>query len=161
MKNTMDPRLLAARHALGLLRPVQLCDVARAWLAAGLYSPALARLGAARDLDPGEVAGLFVDALEERGIPVPRQRDAVLRVADHYAEQMLDEFTDRLELTRKLIRDAYARWDEDRDRSLDAFVYWEREWSFARDAERRAECEAAIRETAALFLDRRRRGVIA
>lgn len=157
----MEPRLLAARHALGLLRPVQIVDIARAWLAAGIYSPSLVKLGHARDFDPDTISALFVESLAERGIASPRQRDAVLRVADHYAEQILDEFSDRVQLTRKLIRDAYARWDEDRDRSLDAFVYWEREYELARDAERRVECVSAMRETARIFIDRRRRGVIA
>lgn len=148
----MDVKLAAARYSLGLFQGYELPVVANAIMTSGRYSRSILALAQHPDPFMENVAPLFEQALDELGVALPTQRAAVLTIARSICLELLEYDVDHYALVRKLIREAYINWDEDKDRSLDAFLYWEREYEHARGEERRRECIEAIVENARHFI---------
>ena len=86
----MDLALASARHAIGLLGPDELAQLADSALASGIYSPALDELASLRKpVVMADAAPLFEAAIAELGGTIPTASDA----AWHVARQHLSEIS--------------------------------------------------------------------
>jgi len=134
--------MVAARWVLGLIPSQALPKIATHALEAGLDSPALREL--AGELYPtlGASGPLFEQILDEVGIDIPDRSRAGLVLARAYAAQITDGTLSPYEGARKIWR---IQIEVALRPELDSFVYWASEWQDADGAERRHECEAAIR----------------
>ncbi len=86
----MNPKIIAARWALGQLPSEQLPRIALQWLEAGWDSPTLRILAGETNPIMSEVGPMFNDVLEELNISLPTSTEAVARLVSEVAQQIVD-----------------------------------------------------------------------
>jgi hypothetical protein len=141
----------AARWVLGLSAGTKLVRAAVDALREGYDGPSLRVLAGYDDPAPCDIAALVEQCFDELKASRPDRRDAALLLAREHAEGIMNGSLQPYE-GASLIWRQLATVIRPEDHSLDGFVYWADEYEDASDEQRSAECEAAILETARLFL---------
>lgn len=98
----MSRQTIVALWALGRLRSEQIPEIATDWLANGLDSPSLRRLAGVSAPVMSEVGPLFERALTELRVVTPQKSEALMRLARHYAQQIVDGTVSPYDGARKL-----------------------------------------------------------
>lgn len=86
----MNPKIIAARWALGQLPSEQLPSIALQWLEAGLDSTTLRILAGETNPIMSEVGPMFDDVLEELNISIPTSTEAVAQLVSEVAQNIVD-----------------------------------------------------------------------
>ncbi len=97
-------RVMAAYDALGMATTDWLIDAAHKALDDGVYSPNLGHLATFRDPTWGDCHPLFVSALEELEVPVPKPAAAVLALLDLHVIETAEGVTS----PARMLNDLYA-----------------------------------------------------
>lgn len=119
--------LAASKAVLGLLPSDDLSQVAVEALEHGCDSPSLRILSGLHAGEPEEARTLFKQALSELNVSVPNKRDAVRRLAQEIATEILGGMVTAY-VGAKQIWDLTLRVPDVEFPELDAFVYAASEW---------------------------------
>lgn len=98
----MNRPLTVALWVLRRLPSEQIPQMATNWLAAGLDSPSLRQLAAVSEPVMSDVGPVFERALTELGIVTPKKQEALMYLARHYAQQIVDGTVSPYDGARKL-----------------------------------------------------------